>query len=79
LRQEYIWVDDAARALGVNRSTLYYYKKQLGIEHKKFPLDRRRYISKADLDRIKSAKVAASEGKHIETTPGRKENFYIMP
>jgi len=62
--QEYIWVDDAAQALGVNRSTLYYYKKQLGIVHKKFPLDRRKYLSKADFERIRTAKAAAAAGKH---------------
>lgn len=62
--QEYIWVDDAARTLGVNRSTLYYYKKQLNIEHKKFPLDRRKYISKSDLERIREAKKAAATGEH---------------
>lgn len=63
--QEYIWVDDAARELGVNRSTIYYYKKELGIEHKKFKLDRRRYISRADLERIKAAKLAATQGRHV--------------
>jgi transposase-like protein len=62
--QEYISVEDAARELGVNRSTMYYYKRQLNIQHKKFPLDRRRYISLQDLERIKAAKKAATEGKH---------------
>lgn len=62
--QEYIWVDDAAQALGVNRSTLYYYKKVLKIEHKKFDLDRRKYLSKADFERIKAARAAAAEGRH---------------
>jgi len=60
----HVWVGDAAKVLGVDRSTFYYYKKQLGIELKKFPLDRRKYISNADLERIKDAKAAAIEGKH---------------
>ena len=62
--QHYLTVDAAAEALGVNRSTWYYYKKQLNIAHKKFPLDRRKYVSQADFERIKSAKEAAIERKH---------------
>jgi transposase-like protein len=60
----YIAVEDAAKELGVNRSTMYNYKRQLGIEHKKFPLDRHRYITVADFARIKEARRAATERKH---------------
>jgi hypothetical protein len=63
-QQEYINLDDASKALGVGRTTLYYYCKILSIETKKFPLDRRAYINKADFERIKEAKRAAEEGKH---------------
>lgn len=62
--EHYISVDDAAQELGVNRSTMYYYKRQLHIEHKKFPLDRHKYISHADFERIKEARQAAAERKH---------------
>lgn len=63
-RTEYISLDDAGKELGVGRTALYYYSKILGIETKKFPLDRRAYISRADLERIKEAKRAAEEGRH---------------
>jgi transposase-like protein len=60
----YISVEDAAKELGVNRSTMHYYKKQFEVEYKKFPLDKRKYITLTDLERIKEAKKAAAEGKH---------------
>lgn len=60
----YIAVKDAAKELGVNRSTMYYYQKQLGIKHEKFALDRRKYVSLADFARIKEARQAALEGRH---------------
>lgn len=63
-RPTYISMDDAARELNVNRSTLYYYLEQLEVKPKKFPLDRRAYIAIADLERIKAAKKSAAEGKH---------------
>ncbi len=61
---QYISMDDAARELGVNRSTVYYYLEQFQMKPTKFPLDRKAYIALTDLERIKMAKRAASEGKH---------------
>jgi len=61
---QYISMDDAARELNVNRSTVYYYLEQLGILPRKFPLDRRAYLALTDLERIKDAKRAASERRH---------------
>ncbi len=40
----YITIEDACQELGVTRSTMYYYRKQLDIEYKKFPLDKRKYL-----------------------------------
>lgn len=60
----YIPVEEAVKELGVTRSTMYYYRKQLGIEYKKFPLDKRKYIGNADFARIKDARKAAVERKH---------------
>jgi len=62
--QQYIAIEDAARELDVNRSSMYYYIKHLKIGTKKFPLDRHSYITIADLERIKAAKQAATERKH---------------
>ncbi len=61
---QYILIEKAAEELGVQRSTMYYYLKQLKIDPKKFPLDRRTYITNANLDDIKAAKKAAFEKKH---------------
>ncbi len=61
---QYISMDDAARELNVNRSTVYYYLEQLEIKPTKFPLDRRAYIALVDLERIKAAKKSAAEGRH---------------
>jgi len=55
--QEYISIDEAATSLGVSRTNLYYYAKQVpNIELKKFPLDRKTYISRTDLERIRVVK-----------------------
>jgi ACT domain-containing protein len=62
--QKYISMDDAARELNVNRSTVYYYLEQLEIKPTKFPLDRRAYLALTDLERIKAAKKSAAERKH---------------
>jgi len=43
---------------------MYYYVRQLHIEMSKFYLDGKTYILRADLERIKAAKQAASEGRH---------------
>ena len=63
-REGYINIEDAGKALGVGRTTLYYYARLLGIQTQKFPLDRKTYISRADLERIQEAKKAAAEGRH---------------
>jgi predicted DNA-binding transcriptional regulator AlpA len=61
----WVSVEDAAIELGVQRSTMYYYIKQLKISAKKrFPLDRRSYMTRTDLGRIKAAKQAAAERRH---------------
>ena len=60
----YISVTEACKLLGVTRSTMFYYRKQLDIEYQKFPLDKHKYLSMTDFERIKDAKQAAAEGKH---------------
>lgn len=61
---QYLSMENAGKELGVRRSAMYYYIKQMNIETKKFPLDRKTYISIVDLERIKAAKRAAEEGRH---------------
>lgn len=65
-QQEYISIDEAATELGVSRSNLYYYIRQLpDIELKKFSLDRRSYISRSDVARIKAARVVGAGSARI--------------
>lgn len=63
-RSKYISVKKAGEELGVQRTSMYYYIQQLGIETKKFPLDRKAYIAVEDLKRIQAAKTAAETGEH---------------
>ena len=60
---QYLSLENAGKELGVQRSAMYYYIKQLDIKTKKFPLDRKTYISVVDLERIKAAKRASEEGR----------------
>lgn len=55
-QREYLTVEEAAEYVGVKRSTLYYYINQLGIGTHKFLLDRRTYIARTDVERIKEVK-----------------------
>ncbi len=61
----YVSIDEAATALGVSRTNLYYYIGQLEIEPKKFILDRKSYIRRTDLERIKVARGAAATSTRI--------------
>ena len=63
-KTQYIAIDEAAKLLGVNRSTMYYYRHHLNVEPQRFPLDKRTYITIADFERIKEARQAAAERKH---------------
>ena len=59
----FISTQKAEEELGVSRTTMRYYIKQLSIEMRKFPLDRKAYIAVADFERIKAMKKAAEEGR----------------
>jgi biotin operon repressor len=60
---KFISISKAGEELGVSRTTMYYYIEQLAIQVKKFPLDRKTYISLVDLENIKAAKKAGEEGR----------------
>jgi len=56
-QQEYVSIEEAATELGVGRTNVYYYARMIpNTELKKFPLDRRTYISRSDVERIRAAK-----------------------
>lgn len=60
---QFLSLQRVEQELGVARGTVYYYIRQLNIEVKRFPLDRKSYIAIADLERIKAAKQASTEGR----------------
>ncbi len=65
--QVYISIDEASAELQMSRTNLYYYLGQMEIESKKFSLDRKSYIRRTDVERIKVARGAASTGMRIAT------------
>ena len=56
IEKEYMTLDEAAKAVGLKRSSLYYYLDKLKIERKQFPFNRHRWIAAADVERIRAAK-----------------------
>jgi hypothetical protein len=46
-------VEEAKDYLGCSKATLYTYMNVLGVQRHKFPFDRRSYILKSDIERIK--------------------------
>lgn len=55
--KEYLTIEETAEYLGLNRTTLYKYIRELGIKTLKFKLDRKTYLSQADVRRIQEAKA----------------------
>jgi hypothetical protein len=49
-----ISINDATKEARVSRATLYTYMNVLGVQRIKFPFDRKSYILKSDLDRVKT-------------------------
>lgn len=54
--EEYISLKDAAKRLGVTRPSLHYYIDTLQLEKHRFPLDRQRYLSFSDFEKIRGLK-----------------------
>lgn len=52
-KEDYLTVDQAALGLEISRATLYTHLNYLGIERHKFPFDRRTYVLKTDIERVK--------------------------
>ena len=52
-RGDCLTIEQAMAEVGCSRATLYNYMNFLGIERQKFPFDRRAYILKSDVERIK--------------------------
>ncbi len=52
-KEDWLTVDQAARDLQISRATLYTHLNYLGIQRYKFPFDRRTYVLKTDIERVK--------------------------
>ena len=52
-KEDYLNVDQAAESLGISRASLYNYMNVLNIQRSRFRFDRRTYVSKADVERIR--------------------------
>lgn len=46
-------IKQATTAVGVSKASLYNYMNYLNIQRHKFPFDRRSYVLKSDIERIK--------------------------
>ena len=52
-KEECLTVDQAALELGISRATPYTHLNYLGVQRHKFPFDRRTYVLKTDIERVK--------------------------
>ena len=59
--EEYISLKDAAERLKVTRPSLHYYIDTLQIKKHRFLLDRQRYLSLADFEKIRILKAQAAQ------------------
>jgi hypothetical protein len=56
-KDEFLSIDDAATEIGWNRVTIFQWIKTLEMETKKFLRNRKTYISRVNVDRIKQIKA----------------------
>lgn len=52
-KEDCLTVDQAALELEISRASLYTHLNYLGIQRHKFPFDRRTYILKTDIERVR--------------------------
>jgi len=52
-KEDCVSVDNASNTLGISRATLYSYMNLLGVQRYRFPFDRRTYILKDEVERIR--------------------------
>lgn len=53
-RKEFYSIDEIEKIVARNRGTVYNRIKLLGIETRKFPMDRRTYVAASDVEKIKT-------------------------
>ncbi len=79
MKERYISLSEAGEKLGVVRGTLRYYLKQLGIEKKKFPLDKRAYIKLEDFERIRTYKQEALDRQGDQADTDKQSAVNVFP
>ncbi len=52
-KEDCLTIEQAIEAVSVSKATLYNYMNFLNIQRQKFPFDRRSYVSKLDVERLK--------------------------
>jgi len=52
-KEDCFTIEQAATEVGSSKATLYNYMNILGIQRIKFPFDRRSYVTKFDIERVK--------------------------
>ncbi len=52
-KEDCFTIEQAAIEIGSSKATLYNYMNILGIQRTKFPFDRRSYVTKSDIERVK--------------------------
>lgn len=65
---KYISLKDAAERLGMTRPSLHYYIDRLHMEKKQFEMDREKYITLADFERIKRLREEAAARKGVSAS-----------
>jgi len=61
VKEDCLSINDAAASLGMSRGTLYSYMNMLQAQRLRFWNDKRTYISKVDIERIRKKKAGENE------------------
>jgi len=56
-KDEWVSLEEAARLMGIKRATIYYYLKDLGLSPQRFGRDRKKYLSLAEVERLRDYKA----------------------
>jgi excisionase family DNA binding protein len=75
-QKDYLTYEEAAEYIGCKRSTLYSLVSDMGITTHKFKYDKRRYLTRADVERIKEIRekpwlAGPDEERQSEEEPER--------
>jgi DNA-binding transcriptional MerR regulator len=65
MEEKYVSLKEAAERLKVTRPSLHYYIDALQLKKHRFPLDRQRYLSLTDFERIKTLKEQAAQRNEV--------------